>query len=96
MKVKLKHRVSGSMAEIGTDHDRPNGAVKVALEVEPFLKRDLQQELEAIPGFYGHVVRLDAITNLDLSYVVRSLPSFELISVEPQINPSPLPENVQT
>lgn len=53
---------------------------------------NLKREIAESYGFYGHLVDIKAISNLDLQSAVRKLPSFEVISIKPAIASSPLPK----
>lgn len=105
MKINLRYKVTGTEIIIETQHNDPDESIEIdfrAKNQEEQLVADalgantLKYEIERQHGFYGHRIELDSTTNLDLAHAVRSLPSFDLISIEPQIKPSPLPEGVQT
>lgn len=100
MKVKLKHELGA--VTLTTPHNLPDDQVSPQIEIEAsedlkeIIKRDFERETQFIHGFYGHGVDINSTTNLDLGAALRNLPSFELVSIEPEIEPSPLPDGVQT
>lgn len=102
MKINLIHS-SQIKLTLSTDHDDPDKAVTPSVSVDSdevsnqdYIKERLISELNTSYGFYGHLVSFDSTTNLDLSAAVRSLPSFELVSIEPEIMPRPLPDDVNS
>jgi hypothetical protein len=101
VKIKLEHDFGKVI--ISTPHNDPDKSFSPVLEIEAIapgleesVRGDLQREVEESHGFYGHTMKLERSTNLDLSASVRKLPSFKVLSIEPEIKPNPLPEGVQT
>ncbi len=105
MKINLRYKETGTEIIIETQHNDPDDPVKLdfraknqeeQLIVDALKNNTLKIEIESQYGHYGHGIELNSTTNLDLAIAVRSLPSFELISIDPRIMPSPLPEGVQS
>lgn len=107
MNIQMTYKPMSLMIIIETDHNDPNKGVSpivdiqhdsfvVPSELKDSVKRALTEEVSESFGFYGHTMNLGSTTNLDLAHAVRSLPSFTVISVDPQINPKPLPLGVQS
>ncbi|MBW4666474.1 MAG: hypothetical protein KME60_03260 [Cyanomargarita calcarea GSE-NOS-MK-12-04C] len=91
MQIKLLHRVTNEYYTINTDNGFADDAT-----INPDYLGDrveyLTRELETSYGYYGHTINPIETTNIDLAVAVRSLPSFEVLSIDPEPTPSKLPE----
>lgn len=95
MLINLKHRTTGAIAFIETDGYDPDEPVTPVINSDK-LEELLTYELNNSSGFYGHLININSTTNLDLSAATRKLPSFEFISIDQEVEPTNLPEEVQT
>lgn len=75
-----------------TEHNHPDQLVKPSIqiqspakELEETINQNFLDEFNRSYGIYGHLVNIENTTNLDLIYVVSSLPSFKVLSVKPEI-----------
>lgn len=94
MLIKLRHKITRQEVFITTSGDDANEPITWELSEEH--REQLIYEFCNSHGFYGHLITLDTITNLDLSYAARSLPSFDLISISPKMEPKALPEGAKS
>jgi len=90
MILKLRHKQTGEEIVIETPHDDPDRSFQFSYSGD--YSQALKTELLESYGHYGHGIELEAITNLDLQAAAYKLPSFEVVNVQPQINPSALPQ----
>jgi hypothetical protein len=92
MLVKIKHIETQVELEIRTASYDPDDLAELTIEA-PILEETFKRELNQSYGFYGHKVNSASVTNLDLSYAVGTLPSFEVLEIEPIVTPNKLPDN---
>ena len=93
MLIKISHKLTRIDLDITTQHDEPDRLVQ--LNIDPNNQEIIDifnRELSESYGFYGHLIDLSALANLDLSIAVKQLPSFEVMEITPVIKPNPLPE----
>ncbi len=97
MKINLEHAVTESRVIIETEHDDPDEPVKPRFASDSsdaiLIAKD---EFNEASGHYGHLIDIESTTNLDLATAARQLPSFKLISVEPEIKANPIPPGANT
>ena len=101
MKIVLNH-ILGANLTLQTPNDNPDDSQAVTLAIDPpenegFLKELLGNDYRLNTyGYYGHLISnfLDGenITNLDLQTASAQLQFFDLVSSEPTIEPTELPE----
>jgi hypothetical protein len=91
MKIILTHKITEVVCTITTDNDDAHTPDTPLIEADGH-ETALEYELVQACGFAGHTFDLENCSNIDLAAAVRSLPSFDLESIEPEIMPDPLPE----
>ncbi len=90
MIVELKHKITGRQIIIETDVDDADSPTSFKMDGQH--QEALQHELGQSYGHYGHVLDIEQTTNLDLAAAVRKLPSFDVVSIDPEPTASDLPE----
>lgn len=91
MKIIIREKISGINIEVTTKHNDSDQKVKPKIsEFQDWVKKDFERQ----SGYYGHQINLEeGTTNLDLAAAAYSLNDFELVSIDPEIKPNPLPED---
>jgi hypothetical protein len=97
MLITLNHKTTGLQATISTDSFDPDEPVKPRIASDSSdLDYILQSELGTSTGVYGHLMDIESTTNLDLYAATKKLKHFHFVSIDQEIEPSDLPENVNT
>ena len=97
MLITLNHKATGIQATISTDNFDPDEPVKPTITSDnPILRESLINELNSSSGIFGHLLDIESTTNLDLLAASRKLEYFDFISVDQEIEPSNLPDDVNT
>jgi hypothetical protein len=97
MLITLNHKIIGTQATISTDGFDPDEPVKPVIRSDnPILKKSLISELNNSSGIFGHLLDIESTTNLDLAAAARKLEYFDFISIDQEIEPSDLPDDVNT
>lgn len=105
MKIDLRYKPTGTELTISTPHNDPDQSIKLDFRaknkeeqsvVDALKDNTFKQEVSRARGHYGHAIALDSTTNLDLAEAVYSLPSFDVIAIEPKVVARPLPEGAQS
>lgn len=90
MIIELQHKITKRQIVIETEVEDADSLTTMSFDGQH--QEVLIYELSQSYGYYGHRVDIEQTTNLDLAAAVRKLPSFEVISIDPEPNPSGLPE----
>lgn len=97
MLITLNHKVTGIQATISTEGFDPDEIVKPIIKSDNSnLKELLIADLNSSTGIFGHLLDVESTTNLDLSSAARKLEYFDFVSIDRDIEPSDLPNNVNT
>lgn len=96
MKIQLKNKLTETTIQIETEHNDPDKAIQLKFSGNADEVSIFKREISETYGFYGHTIDLKQTTNLDLASGVRSLTSFEVVFITPEIKPKPLPPDVQS
>jgi hypothetical protein len=95
MIIELKHKITGRQIIIETNVDdagSPTSIKITSLKMDGQHQEALQHELGQSYGHYGHMLDIEQTNNLDLAAAVRKLPSFDVVSIDPEPTASDLPE----
>jgi|688.fasta_scaffold1651384_1 hypothetical protein len=97
MLITLNHKATGVQATISTEGFDPDETVKPIIDADnPDLRELLINELNDSSGIFGHLIDIESTTNLDLAAAARKLEYFDFVSIDREIEPSNLPEDVNT
>lgn len=103
MKIILDHKFG--KVQIETQNDSADDLQTLEITafgqkeiIKKYLKNEIKKELKDSSGFYGHTFDISSTTNLDLGQAVRSLPSFKLVSISPELieSKNQIPNNAQS
>jgi hypothetical protein len=90
MIIELKHKITECQIIIETEVDDADSLTTITIDGQH--QEALSHELNESYGHYGHIFDIEQTTNLDLAAAVKKLPSFEVVSIDPEPTPSELPE----
>lgn len=97
MLFTLNNNYFDSKVTIVTNNDTTDDVITLKIVGDDYDMSELRRELNDVSGgIYGHIFDIDDTTNLDLSYALKTLPSFSLISVEPELTVNSLNEDLKT
>lgn len=91
--MRITITIAGGTVEITTPHNDPDRPVSPTYTGESEVVQILKEELSESYGHYGHILDPDNTTNLDLQAAIalKGKP-WEVIEIEPRIEPAELPE----